>query len=53
MTRGFDATIAVIGWLLCAAAFLAMQSGNPTAINGVVGAGLVGLVFTGLAIWDR
>lgn len=49
----FDVLIAGIAWLLCAAAALAMAAGNPTAINGVIGAGLVGVIFTGLAIWDR
>ena len=53
MDRGFDITVALIGWLLCAAAVVAMQAGNPTAINGVIGAGALGLIFTGLAIWNR
>ena len=49
----FDVMVALIGWVLCGCAVLAMMAGNPTAINGVVGAGLVAIVFTGLAICDR
>jgi hypothetical protein len=48
-----DALIAAIAWLLCGLAVLSMLAGNPTAINGIVGAGLLALTFTGLAIWDR
>ncbi|GIF08677.1 hypothetical protein [Actinoplanes siamensis] len=51
--RAFDVPVALLAWLLCGAAALAMLGGNPTAINGVVGAGAVALIFTGLAIWDR
>jgi len=53
MTRGFDVSVAIIAWLMCALAVAAMLAGNPTAVNGVIGAGIAGLIFTLLAIWNR
>jgi hypothetical protein len=50
---GFDVAIAAICWVLCGCSALAMAAGNPTAINGVIGAGAGAIIFTGLAIWDR
>jgi hypothetical protein len=42
--------IAVIGWFITAAATVDMALGNPTAINGVIGAGFGATVFT-LTAW--
>jgi hypothetical protein len=48
-----DVLFAVAGWLLTGLAAVSMAAGNPTAINGVVGAGVLAVIFTGLAIFDR
>jgi hypothetical protein len=48
-----DVLLAALLWLLTAAAAVSMAMGDPTAINGVVGAGACAIIFTGLAIWDR
>ncbi len=45
--------IAALFWLCFAAAQWAHAHGNPTAINGVVGAGLVAAICTGLAWIER
>jgi hypothetical protein len=48
-----DVLLAILFWLLTGAAAWSMAAGNPTAINGVIGAAAGAVVFTGLAIWDR
>lgn len=46
-------TLAAILWLLCGLAVLDMQLGNPTAINGVIGAGFGAAIATVYAILLR
>jgi hypothetical protein len=48
-TKG-TTVLAALGWLVTAAATVAMIRGNPTAINGVIGAGFGSIVFT-LGAW--
>lgn len=48
-----DGLIALAMWILTALAAVSMAMGNPTAINGVIGAGIIAVIFTGLAIFDR
>ncbi len=45
--------LAVMFWLLCGLAFLYLRNGNPSAINGVIGAGACGLAFSVLAVVER
>lgn len=44
---------AALFWALCALAALSMANGNPTAVNGVIGAAAIAAVFTALAVLDR
>lgn len=46
-------TLAAILWLLFAAAIWSYALGNPTAINGIIGAGVMAIVVTALAIIER
>ena len=45
LTAVFAACTALAGW--------SMAAGNPTAINGVIGAGLGTLILTALALIER
>jgi len=44
------AAVAVLGWIITAAAVVSMVLGNPTAINGVIGAGVGSAAFTAAAV---
>lgn len=44
------AAVAILGWLITAAAIVSMVLGNPTAINGVIGAGVGAATFTAAAV---
>lgn len=46
-------TLAAILWVLCGLALIDHLHGNPTAINGVVGAGGCALIVTTLAVIER
>lgn len=41
--------LAVLFWVACGIAVISHLAGNPTAINAIIGAGLVALIFTALA----
>jgi hypothetical protein len=43
-------TLAFIFWLAFAFAIYSGMHGNDTAINGIIGAGIGALIFTGLAV---
>lgn len=47
-----DIIVATVAWLLTGLAAASMAVGNPTAVNGVLGAGVIAVVFTALAIFD-
>lgn len=46
-------TLAVVFWLLFGAAIWSYALGNPTAINGIIGAGVCAVVVTSLAIIEQ
>ena len=45
--------VAAAFWVAFAAALVSHINGNPTAINGVIGAGVCAVVCTVLALIDR
>jgi hypothetical protein len=45
--------IAALFWALTALAGIDMALGNPTAINGVIGAGACAVITTALCWYDR
>jgi hypothetical protein len=48
-----DVLLAALFWACTVLAAVLMALGDTTAINGVIGAGIGAIIFTGLAIFDR
>ena len=47
------ALVALLLWVLTVLASVAYVQGNPSAANGIVGAGAGAILFTACAWWDR
>lgn len=51
MSVRLAATCAVVLWLITGLVAMIMAAGNPTAINGVIGAGVWAAFWTGVTIY--